>query len=200
MRRSFLNRALKYRRLRLFIISLTLFMPTLADANKKIPPRTSNGIGEIVTIEDRSIINALVNEVKMNEQGMALLKPEFYKKAHSTKLRCDGKRLFLLSDFDITVPDSVSKFDNVGFPNIGSGGHNLRIFLQDANGALSVAWNRVVIRSWKFQQHGNCPDLIVVLHGGEFGRVGYAYGVGRLRYRNGRYSILMKNGKTVEEK
>jgi hypothetical protein len=171
-----------------------------ASATTKQAPQNSNDGGKILAVDNRSTIDALVSEIKKHEQGMELLKSDFYTTAYTTEPKCDDKKIFLLSDFNLKVPDSVAKFDNIGFPNIASEGHQLRIFLQDKNGSLEVVWNRVVIRSLKFQIHGNCPGLIVVLHGGEFDRAGNAYGVGRLRYRNGKYSILMRNGKTVEEK
>lgn len=178
---------------------------TFADENNRPDVSTQASAakiskGGIVPIFERSKIDSLVMEVKKSEQGMELLKPEFYTKAYSTEVRCDENKLFLLSDFDLSLPASLSQTDNRGFPLIGSGGHHLRIFLQDDKGNLKIVWSSVVIEILEFRTLGKCPDLIVQLHGLAFGRAGNAYGVGRLRFLNGKYSILMRDGKTVEEK
>lgn len=160
---------------------------------------TSGKLEALIPTVDRAVIAGIVRHMKKTERGMKSLKAEYYQRAFVIGALCRGKRLYLLTDNDLDVPDDVLQNDERGFPNVGSGGPHVRVFLEEGRNKFRLVLSDVLIDILGYQKHGNCPDLIVELHGSAFNRAGGDYGVGRLRFTNGSYVPLTKKGKTVEE-
>ena len=161
-------------------ISLAFYLFWNRDSEQSGPENLS-------LVEDVEVNAAMIETAKGESPEIAVLKPEFIKRAYTTTYLCNGKRIFLYSDFDVEVPHGLAK--EPGITNAGSGGYNVRIFLEEAPGKLRMVWNSVLINPLGFQARGSCPEMISYLHGGEFNRSGNQYGIGILRFESGLYQI-----------